>query len=222
LKKRHAFRPDVSAAALEDRLVLNSSPAILGAIAQELGVSQALVSSSRNEPIRLAIRDLYLARFQRDFTNFDIQFGAASSQITSNPSAATSAVSQALTTLTTNVTSALALSPRAARSLIPAVEQLLMGAGPNSLASQLTALTPTSTSAQASGIISNAQLQLYNALNVFTRSPNFDFSGFFSGTTAPVTTGTGTTAPVTTGTGTGTGTGTTAPVTTGTGANPTR
>jgi hypothetical protein len=181
---RRAFRPAVREAALEDRLVLSHSGNFF--------------------EVRAAIREQYVQRFQADYFALGNSLVTAASGDTTNFS---TTLQKDVDALNSEITAALGLSPLAASSLTPAVNDLLVGTGSNSLLSQLSALATPAGGGAASGnsyraeitpILLQSYQQVVADLNTFTFNPFFNFSTSTSGTTASTTStgGTVTTASV--------------------------
>jgi len=211
-RKRFAFRPTVTEASLEGRLVLSSGA---GTITAAVGSPQVMVVTPPTElapagvtpapapsPIgaRAAARALHpmtLAQVRKDYrtqvrvaardlrTAIQTQVG----QLYANGATPTAqqladfnaSVAGARDATALRLSAQAALLPNSGTRLVPAIQNAILGSGPRSLASRLTALAQ---SGQLSGTTGASARALTRLLNTSTVQTNAQLNNFFN--TTPV------------------------------------
>jgi len=173
--------------------------AVQGTLVQ--AVAQLNAFFSLNNPMRQAaagsggsalqmVNDSYVRQFQRAFADFSAAFSDSVNNVLFAGGVAPTAAGRTtfdqqvllgLNSLNNDLTAMLALSPRSSAQLLPQVQDLVIGSGPNSLATQLAALaTPTDVAGQSAfsfGVLSSQAIdgafrQALRLLDGFFGNPN--------------------------------------------------
>lgn len=150
--------PTDASGASADAFGAASANAINSTLENDLAGLTAFISSGNPArqgvgPSAESIQGSYVRQFQRAFADFASSYSDAVSgtlfaggagQIAANRPDFDAQVNQDLFNLVDDLTSMLSLSPRAAANLTPSIQNLVVGSGPNSLGSQLAALSSPS------------------------------------------------------------------------------
>ena len=181
-KKRHQFRPTLVHATLEERQVLSTRAIPATPPPAPPPVSALAVAMEKGE-----VRTAYVKQVQAATVALRNAVKADNSQLYSNGSDPTSQqmtdfaaeVAGAVNATALRISSQAALLPNASASLVPKIQNSLLGSGSNSLTSRLTALALTS---GTTGSAMNLQSAMINQINRISTQTTAEVNNYFSTT----------------------------------------
>ncbi len=189
MQKRITFSPTVNEARLEERLVLSSgtTAVVTPPPAPAPFFSRVPFDRGGHRLTVAELRHAYDQQVRSETTALRREMRAEVQQLRANGSTPTSqqladfdaTMAGAINATALSLSSQASLLPNSATRLVPAIQNALLGSGPNSLVSRLNTVTQSS---QDNGTLANLQSVLSRQINAASRQNVAELNNFFNTT----------------------------------------